>query len=117
MSPQHGEYDPARGGFYSAVTTQWHRDPAKIGEVVTRREPTEQERQAFARTKMGRNGKALFKPNAELEGMLRLRDSDRPEDRASYQQLAKGSRRIQVADYETSRAQAVESGDWQPPTT
>lgn len=116
-APQHGEYDPAQGGFYSAVTRHWHRDPTKIGEVVTHHQPTELEREAFADSKMGRNGRAKFKPVPDLEGMLRLRDSDRPEDRANYQQLAAGSRRIQVADYETKRTEAIAAGDWQPPTT
>lgn len=114
-APQHGEYDPARGGFYSAVTKQWHRDPTKIGEVRTHREPTEQERQEFAKTKMGRNGKARFKPVPELDRLIQLRDSDRADERAKYDLLAHGRRRIQVHDYEAAKRAAAESGDWQPP--
>lgn len=114
-APQHGEYDPARGGFYSAVTTQWHRDPTKIGEVRTRREPTERERQEFAKTKMGNNGKAHFKPIPMLERLIQFRDSDRVDDRAKYEQLAAGGLRGELYHYEADKRAAVESGDWQPP--
>lgn len=103
----HGDYDPAKG-WYSANTKAWHNDPAKIGTYAPRRQPTEHERQEFARSKWANNGKATFKPVPELEALIRLRDSDRQEERETYQRLAQGSRRVQVHDYEAAKAQSAE---------
>lgn len=102
--PNHGDYDASKGGFYSAVTKGWHRDPTSIGEHIARTAPTEYERQEFAQSKWSNNGKDRFKPVAELEQLIRLRDSDRPDDRAKYDQLAQGKRRMQVHDYEAAKA-------------
>lgn len=105
----HGDYDPAKGGFYSAVSKGWHRDPTKIGETIdARREPTEFERQEFANSKWANNGKARFTPVPELERLIQLRDSDRADDRAKYDKLAQGTRRIQVNDYEAAKAQSTD---------
>lgn len=105
---QHGDYDPARG-WYSANTNAWHDNPAKIGTFSPRREPTAYEREEFAASKWANNGKAKFKPVPELESLIRLRDSDRLDDRAKYDRLAIGGRRIQLHDYEAAKRAHAES--------
>lgn len=105
MSPQHGEHDPARG-WYSANTKAWHSDPTKIGQWTPRREVSEYERQEFARSKWATNGKAAFQPVPELDRLLALRDSDRADDRAKYEGLVSGTRRMQLHDYEAAKASA-----------
>lgn len=103
MSPQHGDHDPAKG-WYSANTNGWHLDPAKIGTYSPQRQPTDFERQEFAQSKWARNGRAAFQPVPELEKLIQLRDSDRPDDRAKYDRLAVGRRRMHVHDYEAAKS-------------
>lgn len=108
--PKHGTYDPDHG-FYDSSLKGWIKDPAKLTETRSVAPGGESQREQVARWLH-----KPFKPVSELEGMLRLRDSDRPEDRANYERLAAGSRRIQVTDYETKRSEAIKAGEWQPPT-
>ena len=110
-TPEHGDYQPGRG-FYDRSRKGWVSEPAKLTPIVTAEPIHQSQRDQFASW-----GKQTFRPNTELEQMLRLRDSDKQEQRETYERLAYGQRRIQVAEYEAKRAEAIESGDWQPPTT
>lgn len=105
----HGTYDPQHG-FYDASLRVWIKDPAKLTDTRPVAAGGESQRAQVARWLH-----KPFKPNAELEGMLRLRDSDRQEERETYQRLAHGHRRIHVTDYETQRTAAIKAGEWQPP--
>ena len=106
-TPEHGEYQAGRG-FYDRSLRGWVADPAKLTPVIKSEPINQSQRDQFATW-----GRQAFKPNAELEQMLRLRDSDKREQRETYERLAFGQRRVQVADYEARRTAAIEAGDWE----
>ncbi|RYB90834.1 hypothetical protein EUA06_11195 [Nocardioides glacieisoli] len=108
MTHQHGEYQPGRG-FYDRSLKGWVSDPGKLTPTSTPAPtPTQGQRDEVASW-----GRKTFKPNPELEQMLRLRDSDKREQRETYERLAFGQRRVQVADYETRRSAAINAGEWE----
>lgn len=115
---EHGEHVPGRGwydrglrGFVDSpgkVTAtlhprpsqrslhaqQWNTGVARTSDIVT---------SSQART---------FRPSTQMETLRRLRDSDRPEDRQSFEQMARGTTRISLGDYENGlRAHLAAGGD------
>ena len=62
----------------------------------------------------GWGNRASFKPDRNLEGLRRLRDSDKQEEREAYNKIAAGGRRMEMHDYEERRAAAIESGEFTP---
>lgn len=108
MSPRHGDHDPARG-WYSAVTKGWHSKPDSIGRTVPAPTLTDTERGEFERWQQQANRRS-FRPDPQLEQLRRLRDSDRAEERQTFQRIAAGSRRVELRDYEAARAAHLERG-------
>lgn len=104
--PTHGEYR-AGFGFYDSGRRGWINDPAKLSQTIPAPEATQAQRDAVA---SWGNKRDTFKRDAEMDGLIRLRDSQRPEDRANYDRLAKGPRRMAVGAYETALAKAKDSG-------
>ncbi|QLD11375.1 hypothetical protein [Microbacterium oleivorans] len=100
--PQHGEYR-AGVGFYDSTIKGWVKDPAKLPEVIG------------DRTKLPTSvpdwvsGKARsFKENPQMERLIQLRDSDKADDRAKYEAVAKGNLRMAVGNYEQAKTAAAE---------
>ena len=103
MSPQHGDYDP-QYGWFDASRGGWIRDPSKLGrEVPGQRAVTEQDRIDYQRQQARLRGE--FRPDATLDRLLALRDSDRADDRARFEQLARGSTRVSLQQYERAKAE------------
>src|SRR3546814_5240528 len=102
----HGEYRPGFG-FYDTARNGWIKDPAKLSEVRPGPEITDMQRREVAAWE---NHRQTFRRNPEIESMIRLRDSSRPEDRANYDKIAAGLKRMQVAEYETARNEATANG-------
>ena len=110
----HGEYVPGRG-FYDASLNGWVRDPAKLTQTVGEKyEPSEAERQAYRDNQDRIRRERLFKVDAEMEGLIRLRDSDKQEERETFQKLVAGARRMSLGDYESRRDAAISRGDFKP---
>lgn len=101
--PAHGTYLPGQG-YYDATLNGWISDPAHLTPTVTR------EVTASNRDQVASWGTKPFRRVPELDNMLRLRDSDRQEERETYNKLAVGSRRIQVSDYEAALNKAIAEG-------
>jgi hypothetical protein len=51
-----------------------------------------------------------WRPDENLEGLRRLRDSDRPEQRAQFEKLVAGHTRISLGDYETGLRAYLRAG-------
>lgn len=102
-TPIHGEYRPGMG-FYDSGRGGWIKDAAKLTDVTTGRALTQGDRDQVA----GWGKRKSFKPNPQIERLLQLRDSDRSEERQTYQRMVAGSMRIQVRDYEARKAEAQE---------
>jgi hypothetical protein len=100
--PNHGEYDPGRG-WYSAVHGGWLNDPKKIGRVVAAPD-VEHKRGEYERMTT-----RDFKAQPHLDRLLELRDSDRPDDRAKFDSVMRGSARMTLHDYEAAKSKAAES--------
>lgn len=108
MSPQHGDHDPSKG-WYSAVTKAWHRDPTKIGTHVPAPKPEQVEHLRGEWDRMqAKARREVFKPQPQMEQLIKLRDSDRVDDRAKFERIAKGNTRITLSDYEKAKAKAAE---------
>lgn len=103
--PTHGEYR-AGHGFYDSSTKAWTSNPANLTRIIPINPGGESQRAQVA----GWTKRQTFNRSAELDGMIRLRDSDRPEDRANYEKIAAGSRRLQIADYEKALRKAQADG-------
>lgn len=104
-APQHGQYE-AGAGWYDSALRAWVDKPDKLSPVnqARPRELTESDRAQVAAW----GHRRTFKPNEQMEGLIRLRDSERREEREQFQQLAKGNTRIQLHDYEAAKAEAGE---------
>ena len=98
--PTHGEYQPGKG-FYDKSLNGWIRDPAKLTQRIQSRELTASDREQVEG--WGNHG---FKADPEMESLIRLRDSKNPEDRANFNKIATGGRRINLATYEEQKAAA-----------
>ena len=106
MSPTHGDYDPSKG-WYSAHTKAWHNDPKKIGTYTP---PLSAEDVQHLRGEYDRMTKRTFKAQPQLDRLIKLRDSDRPDDRAKFEQIAKGGTRMTLHDYEAAKGAAETDG-------
>lgn len=100
---QHGQYEAGLGWYDSAIKA-WVDKPHKLSPVVpkTARELTESDRAQVAAW----GHRQTFKPNEQMEGLIRLRDSERQEEREQFQRIAKGSTRMHLHDYEAAKAEA-----------
>lgn len=103
--PIHGEYQPEKG-FYDSSLKGWIRDPARLTYQIPKPPLTQSHIDQVANW----GGQRPFKRNRVLDGFLRLRDSERPEDRANYEKIAAGSTRINISDYERELKQAQADG-------
>lgn len=98
--PNHGDYDPAKG-WYSAGQRGWVNSPDKIGTHIPAPKMHEDQREEL------RNwSRRAFKPQEQMERLITLRDSDRADDRAKFERIAKGGTRITLRDYEAAKAKA-----------
>ena len=95
--PNHGEYQPGNG-FFDASRNGWIKDPAKLSELREAKPITATQADQIA----GWNDKS-FKEDPEKEAMIRLRDSNRPEDREKFDRLFSGSQRAAIAGYEDQK--------------
>lgn len=108
MSAQHGEYVPG-WGYYDASRGAYVDSPAQVTptrhdvpaprpmEGVTFRQdtPTTEE--------LRRRGNArAFRVDPEMENLRRLRDSDRREERETFDRLAYGHGRMSLGAYEST---------------
>lgn len=96
----HGEHRAGSGWFDKSLNV-WVNDPAKLTTIVPGRELTK-----GAADELAGWGKREFKENPELESLIRLRDSSKPEDRANYERIAAGGKRMAVAQYEQQKAES-----------
>lgn len=106
-APTHGDYDPSKG-WYSQNTNAWHTSPDRIGLVrPAPPAPTDREREQYEDT-WGRAVK--FRADSSMESLIRLRESSKQEEREQFGQLAAGTTRMALADYETQKAAAEKTG-------
>lgn len=97
---EHGTYR-AGSGWFDSSRNAWVNDPAKLTEIIPGPELTR-----GAADEVAGWGKREFKENPELEALIRLRDSSKPEDRANYDRIATGGKRMAVGQYEQQKAEA-----------
>lgn len=102
-NPKHGDHDPEHG-WYSEPRKGWISDPSKIGRVVDNRppEPSQAQKDQYASSKM--SGNKFYDESPELEKLIKLRDSDRAEDRQAFASIATGTTRISLGLYEQQKA-------------
>ena len=103
----HGEYDATRGWF-STITNRWHKDPSKIGTVRPEYVPSALDREDWAR--MQAKARGDFRTDPQMDKLISLRDSDRPEDRAKFERIATGRTAMTLGRYENAKAQAEDGG-------
>ncbi len=106
MSPTHGEHDPSKG-WYDKSLNGWVNAPEKLTRIAPAYEPTDADRQAWAESKWSG---PKFKPQPQLEQLLRWRNSDRPEERQQFDRMVHGATRMTLARYETERKAHLEAG-------
>jgi hypothetical protein len=106
--PAHGDYDPHKG-WYSANHRGWLTDPSKIGRLPKPVTVHDGHRADWERQQRKQSGKD-FRVNSQLEQLIKLRESDKPEDRSNFEQIAKGANRITLHDYEAKRQGHLDSG-------
>lgn len=106
MKVKHGDYEPGLG-YYDRTRKGWVDRPDQLTRVNTAAHAASQAQRDEVAA-WGHKPSA-FKPNPTFEAMIRLRESDKPEDRANFQQIARGSNRIQLHDYEQAKASAQEA--------
>ncbi|MFC7942611.1 hypothetical protein ACFUPZ_05045 [Microbacterium oxydans] len=97
---EHGTYR-AGSGWFDSSRKAWVNDPAKLTEIVPGPELTQ-----GAADEVAGWGKRKFKENPELEALIQLRDSSKPEDRANYDRIVSGAKRMAVGQYEQQKAEA-----------
>lgn len=105
--PNHGDYDPHRG-WYSANHRGWLSDPGKIGRLPKPIVITDTHRRDFER--MQGQARGVFRRDPQLEQLIKLRESDKQEDRETFAKIAKGATRITLSDYEAKRSAHVADG-------
>ncbi|MER6973567.1 hypothetical protein ABT304_21060 [Nocardioides sp. NPDC000445] len=102
---KHGEYQVGRGWFDSS-RKGWVDKPDKLTPVVLGAPPREDQREQVRAWGKPR----AFKEREDMESLIRLRDSDRVEDRQTFDKIAKGGMRIQMHDYEAAKAAEANGG-------
>lgn len=95
--PNHGDHDPAKG-WYSAPLRGWVNSPDKIGSTVPAPDVEHKRGEMWT--------KPAFKPQEQLDRLIALRDSDRPDDRQKFERIAKGRTRLTLRDYEAAKTRA-----------
>ena len=109
----HGASDPQRG-WYDASLRAWVDNPAKLTRTEHRWAGPSAEFLREARAKSGeftqwqrqaaeRSG-ASFKERPDLERLIRMRESSKPEERVKYEEMVKGTLRTTIARYEKDKA-------------
>lgn len=97
---EHGTYR-AGSGWFDSSRNAWINDPAKLTEVIPGPELTR-----GAADEVASWGKPkAFTENTELESLIRLRDSSKTEDRANYDRIANGAKRMAIGSYEQAKAE------------
>lgn len=100
---KHGEFVPGKG-WYDANNRWWRDNPQSIGALVEPPKPSAAAREEFERQQAKARGD--FKPNPQMERLIELRDSDRPDDRAKYERIAHGTTAMTLGRYETAKRAA-----------
>lgn len=109
--PGHGYYSSFHKGFVSSPSqvkaehSAPARKPSPLSGIKFRTDTitTEELR--------GRGNAAAFRPNPEMEALRKLRDSDRTEDRQTFQKLAAGRARMSLGSYEDNLRDYLAAGN------
>jgi hypothetical protein len=107
---EHGQHVPGQG-YYDAFTTRFVQDERNLtGTVRTTRRPfdgVEHRTDTSSTADLRRHADAtLWSPNPQMEQLRKLRDRDR----AAFDQLAAGTRRMSLARYETGLREHLAAG-------
>ncbi len=104
---RHGEHDPHLG-WYDASLRAYVSSPDKLTKMQPAPpEPTEADHQRWAESKWSG---PKFRPQPQLEQLLRWRDSDRAEEREQFNRMVHGQTRMTLHNYETERRAHLAAG-------
>lgn len=99
--PTHGTYDAAKGGWYDSSRRAWVAKSEQLGGVIAAPELEDRHRAEFKR--LSQRGKP-FAADPQMERLIALRESDKTEERQRFDQLANGTLRMTLHDYEARKA-------------
>lgn len=114
----HGEYVPGLG-YYDASRKGYVDRPSSVTPM---RDTSNRRTSPLAGMKFrdtvtsteelrSRGNAAAFRPSSEMESLRKLRDSDRSEDRETFQRLAAGRTRMSLGSYEANLRDHIAAGN------
>ncbi|MDQ1122161.1 hypothetical protein [Microbacterium trichothecenolyticum] len=99
--PNHGDYSPAKG-WYDSTTKAWHATPDKLTRVDPGKPIDDATRAQFD----GWAGDEAVKRDPEMDRLIALRDSDRPDERQRFEKAVDSGLRMRLGMYEQQLAEA-----------